>query len=143
MEDKEKWTTEEVFCRQRIIPRSMKFIYTNVYRNIEDLRAAIVVGTIAVSDKLSDHCILQFFEEDDVTDFFINEIVLPTEHGALTEDWLVERAFNRTDKDNFFFSLPMATPAVSAKTLCENLYNLWDNEGYLFDASRETEVLDI
>jgi hypothetical protein len=141
--DDNKWTTEEIFCRQRIIPQKMKYIYTNIFRNMEDLKSAIVVGTIAISDKLSDHCILQFFEDDDVTDFFINEIVLPTESGKLTEEWLTEKSFKRSASDLFFFSLPMATPAMSAKTLCENLYNLWENEGYIFDASRETEILDI
>jgi hypothetical protein len=143
MENEEKWTTEETFCRQRIIPRNMKYIYTNVYKNVEDFKSALVVGSIAIADELEDHCILQFFEEDDVTDFFISEIVLPTESGKLNENWVIEKAVWRKENDPFFFSLPMATSALSAKNLCENLYNLWDNEGYLFDATRETEILDI
>jgi hypothetical protein len=143
MEDKEKWTTEEIFCRQSVIPVNMKYIYTNIYKCIDDEKSAIVVGSIVVSDQNSDHCILQFFEDDDVTDFFINEIVLPTESGSLTEGWLVGKSFWRDKSDLFFFSLPMASPGRSAKTLCENLYKLWDNQGYLFDASRETELLEI
>ena len=143
MEDDEKWTTEEFFCRQKIIPRDARYIYSNIYKNMDDFRNAIVVGAIAIADELDDHCILQFFENDDVTDFFIAEIVLPTESGSLTEGWLVEKSMWKQREDLFFFSLPAVTSARTAKNLCEDLYKLWDKEGYLFDARRETEILDI
>jgi hypothetical protein len=143
MEDKEKWTTDEAFCRQSLVPRNVRYLYSNIYKKTENLRNAIVVGSIVVSDNLDDHCILQFFDDDEITDFFINEIVLPTENGQLTEGWLVGKAFWKKDDDEFLFSLPMVSPGRSAKSLSESLYKLWDVESYLFDASREQEVLEI
>jgi hypothetical protein len=142
-ENEEKWTTKEIFCRQNIIPANRKYICSNIYKDVDDSQNAIVVGSVAVSDYLEDHCILQFFEDDNVTDFFISEIVLPTEKGNLTESWLIERSIWKKKEDLFFFSLPMATSAYNAKTLCEVLYTIWDEEDYLFDATREIEILDI
>lgn len=141
----DKWPTDEIFCAShKLIPFENQFIYSNIYGNIYDhINYSLVIGAIAISDHQSDHAILQFSDENDITDFFINEIVIPAENGRLTESWLIHKAFEKKESDPFFFSLPLVVPAKSAKLLCENLHFIWSKENYLLDTSRENEIIEL
>ena len=138
-----KWTTKEAFCKQSFIPPEFRYIATNVCKYMEETNAALVVGCIALSDRLQEHWISNFFQDEHVDEFFVQEIVIPTQQGRLNEKWLVNKAFHRHFQDKFFLTLPLAYPARSAKLLCADLYRVWDEESYLFDASREKELLEI
>ena len=139
-EDRE--VSEEFFCTLPPISQRRKYLYTKIYRNVDEDDAE-VVGVLCLSDFWSDHFIIQFTKDDDVSEFFINEIVLPTEDHGITEGWVVNKAFNKTYDDDFHLTLPLATGAASAKSLCENLYVMLKNHDYLFPIRQEQEVLDL
>ena len=140
----DEWSTNEIFCYQDVVAYNMRYVHSNIYKKVKGVgsESVVVVGVIAVSDNLIDYWVAPFFDDKDISDFFMNEVILSAGDN-MSEAWLAAKYFNQKREDEFFFSMPVVSAAPSAKFICDGLARLWANEGYTFDASREEEILDI
>src|ERR1035437_2882661 len=104
MDEQERWQTSESYCYQDIIPHNKRYVHSNIYKRLEKFKVAtIVVGVIAVSDDLMDYWMVQFFDDKEISDFFMNEIVISIGDN-MSEAWLVGKYFSQKTDDKFFFS---------------------------------------
>ena len=144
---KDLWNTKERYCVPAIRDLSNKASVSLVLMSLSGRLGIntqyLVAGAVAVSDFNSDHYIDQFFDnDDDLIDFFVNEIVLPTERGNLTEEWLATKAFQRDEDDLFFLDIPFVTEGT-CKDICERIANFSEKSEYLISASKVDQILQL
>lgn len=104
----------------------------------------LVAGAIAVSDNREDHAILDFFQDvKEVTDFIMHEIVVPTEQGKLTEEFLAELACQRKNNDLVFVNIPFVLSGINANVVVEAMHTRAETIDFVFQDTNLKDFLEI
>lgn len=119
----------EYYCYFPTVDLTKKYAYSLVYARYPNQKDnLIVIGVIAISDRNKDQFVLQFFKDNDIKNFFKEEII--DKFDLFSESWLAEMSFKEFEKP-FFFGTPFVVPSNSAEKICRSVHEKYEQNGYI------------
>ena len=126
---------EEFFCYVPPVDIGKKYTYAVVYARYPKQKDYVMaVGIFAICDEREDYFIIQFFQDQDIKDFFQEKVI--DHHESFSEEWLVQKSCEDPDGE-FFFGMPYVVEGDSAKKICRRVHDTYEEEGYILKDSHE------
>jgi hypothetical protein len=131
--------SEEFFCYFPPVDIDKRYTYSTIYAQYPTQEDHLVaVGVIAISDHHDDHYILQFFQDEDIKDFFQENIV--DNFNSVTEEWLAEMSCKEFKSSHLFFGTPFVLASDSAEKICRKIHDKYEQNGYVIKDDHEKWV---
>ena len=119
----------EYYCYFPAVDLTKKYAYSLIYARYPNQKDnLIVIGVIAISDRNKDQFVLQFFKDNDIKNFFKEEII--DKFDLFSESWLAEMSFKEFEKP-FIFGTPFVVPSNSAEKICRSVHEKYEQNGYI------------